>query len=170
MSSSDGSRRGLRNSIQTRLIPSMKFSCRGTIVGYTVTGRNRNNGVQDPKIQVWRQNRAQCESYYKPVPDIVVNETVCDMRERLESVQPAVTYHCTLNEAARVFVQPGDILGLELPPTNDDDFEIYFTSGGPTNYVFQRQLSSTVDVTTKTSAIEEQPQITFDVISGETKT
>ena len=170
MVSSDGSGRGLTNNTETRLIPSMKFSCRGTIVGFTVTGRQRN-GRQDPKIQVWRENKAQCGVYYKPVPDIVVNATACGMIQRLESVQqPAVGYRCTLTETARVLVQPGDILGLELPPTNDDNFEIYFTSGGPVNYVFQWQLSSTVNVTTTTSAIEEQPQITFDVISGETKT
>ena len=143
----------------------MRFTCSGTIVAYTVTGRNRN-GAQDPKVQVWRENKAQCGYYRKLVSEIVVNATACSNLTQLESEMPAQIFHCALKQATQVSVQFGDILGLELPPTTDDDFELYFTDGGPVNYVFQQLLSSTVDVTTKSSKVEEQPQITLDVISG----
>ena len=67
----------------------------------------------------------------------------------------------------QVSVQPGDILGLEIPSTNDDDFDIWFTKGGPTNYVFDSQLNSTVDRSeNNTIAVQQLPQIYFGFTSG----
>ena len=102
------------------------------------------NGQQDPKIQVWRENETQSDVYYKPGLDIMFenSSSVCTSFNE----EPAGVFHCILSEVAYVSVQPGDILGLELPPTDDDGFEPYFTSGGPMNYVFQEQLSSVVNL------------------------
>ena len=72
-------------------------------------------------------------------------------------------FQCTLKETFRIQVQPGDILGLELPPTSDDDFEMFFTSGGPTNYVFQNQISSEAVLSSRASEVQEQPQINITV-------
>ena len=146
----------------------MRFSCRGTITGFTVGGRSRN-GDQDPKIQVWRENKAQCGFYSKPVPDITISENsnVCS---NVTTLQESRIFHCTLRTSAHVSVLPGDILGIELPPTNDDRFELYFSSRGPTNYVFNQQLASTIELATRRSTRTDQPQITLDVISGEINT
>ena len=59
MESVDGSKRGQITTIETRLIPSMRFTCSGTIVALIVTGR-RQNGTHDPKLQIWREDKAQC--------------------------------------------------------------------------------------------------------------
>ena len=58
---------------------------------------------------------------------------------------------CILDNTYRVSVQPGDIVGVELPSTTSD--EIYFTHGGPTNYIFQRQLDSTNDLSLNESVV-----------------
>ena len=79
---------------------------------------------------------------------------------------PESVFYCALKQSIHVSVQFGDILGIELPPTNDASFDLYFTDRGPVNYVFQQQLSSTVNTITKSSVVKEQPQITLDIISG----
>ena len=56
------------------------------------------------------------------------------------------TYWCILNKNFHVSVQPWDILGLELPHTDDDDFDIFFAEEGPMNYIFQKVLNSTVEL------------------------
>ena len=74
---------------------------------------------------------------------------------------------CVLNKEYQVSVQPGDIIGLEIPPSNDDDFDIWFTKGGPTNYVFGSQLNSTVDLSEgNATAVKQLPQISFGFTSG----
>ena len=134
---------------------------------FTVTGRTRNGKV-DPKIQIWRENKAQCGTYYKPVADIVIEGSSCDNLTIIsDPLQAVKTYLCSLKTSAVVSVQPGDILGIELPPRNDSDFELYFTIGGTMNYIFQQQLSSTVQLATKVSVSEDLPQIKLDVLSGE---
>ena len=151
----------------TRLIPEMKFGCNGTIVGYKVSAPNRN-GNQHPKIQIWRQNTTHPRLYYKPhsdIPIVRLNSTIspCD-----RSSFTGGLFQCTLYESARVKVQCGDVIGLELPPLNDDHREILFRSGGPKNFVFHGNLSyatilneSKADFTTN-----DTPLITFLVSIG----
>ncbi len=167
---SDGAIRGQNTTVETRLIPSMRFTCSGTIVAFTVTGMNRNTGIQDPKIQVWRENKAQCGSYQKLASEITVHQSSCSNLTQLESVMPAQIFYCVLKQSSQVSFQYGDILGIELPPTNHADFNPYFTDGGPVNYVFQQQLSSTINSITESSVVEEQPQITLEIDSGEIMT
>ena len=162
MESVDGSKRGQITTIETRLIPSMRFTCSGTIVALIVTGR-RQNGTHDPKLQIWREDKAQCGFYQKFVPDIVLRTTSCS---NITHLVPESVFYCALKQSIHVSVQFGDILGIELPPTNDASFDLYFTDRGPVNYVFQQQLSSTVNTITKSSVVKEQPQITLDIISG----
>ena len=169
MVTTDGGKKGRQNGIQTRLIPNMRFSCRGTITGFTVGGRRRSR-AQDPKIQVWRENKAQCGFYSKPVPDITISENsnVCGNVTR-STTQVTRVFHCALRASAHVSVLPGDILGIELPPTNDDRFGLYFTNNGETvNYIFNQQLAShTVELAKRKSIARLQPQITLDIMSGE---
>ena len=164
-----GSGKGKSVEIETRLIPSMRFTCSGTIVGFTVAGEPTKKGAQDPKIQVWREIEAKCGSYRRPVPEIVINMTTCSSLAQFESKASPQVFHCTLNKSSRVPVQYGDVLGIELPPISDAHFELYFTgSPGSVNYVFrdQQQPPSVVDTANKLSVVEECPQIKLDIISG----
>ena len=163
----DGRIRGQNTTVETRLIPSMRFTCNGTLVGLTVTGVNRNAGDQDPKIQVWRENKSQCGSYQKLASEIIVHESSCEPLTLLQSQMQVRILHCVLDPALRVDVQYGDILGIELPPINDADLDLYFTDGGPINYVFQQQLSNEIDTNINRShMVGEQPQITLDIVLG----
>lgn len=77
------------------------------------------------------------------------------------------TYWCILPDVIQV--QAGDILGVELPQNNH---EIFFTSGGPVNYIFEHhnQLNSNMTVNlsnhTSYSTAQQLPQIVFNFTSG----
>ena len=163
----DGEIKGHQTTIETRLIPSMRFTCNGTIVGFTVAGALSDAGPDDPRIQVWREDKEQCGSYQKLDSEIVVRGMSCSTTPtRLQSVNQTRIFHCALRSQFQVSVQYGDILGIQLPPISNSDFDLYFTNGGPTNYVFQRQRFSEIDVMNRLRIVEEQPQITLDIISG----
>ena len=76
------------------------------------------------------------------------------------------TLWCILYNTYRISVQPGDILGIELPSTRNT--EILFTNGGPVNYVFDGQPGSTVNLSNNESFSKAQqlPQIVFSLTSG----
>ena len=151
----------------TRLIPEMKFGCNGTIVGYKVVASFNQNKNLHPKIQIWRPNTTTQGLYYKlPVDVYIVHPNPLCLRSSYNNGLRLL--QCILSESAQVRVQSGDILGLELPPTDDDRREIYFTSGGPRNLVFQRNLSS-VSVVEESEAnftTNDTPLITFLVAVG----
>ena len=119
----------------------MSFACEGIITGYTVALSMRDSGRGDLNpgvIQVWRKSTSQLGSYYNTGFDIAINETLCVGGLTNASSE---MFHCNLNQSTtRVAVQPGDILGLELPPSEryNDDIRLAFakTSSGPTNYGF----------------------------------
>ena len=149
----------------TRLFPELKFGCSGKIVRFTVAVVNRS-GQQKPKIQIWRLNDTQLsDTYFKSGLDIPIvnNSAVCLRHQRSDRI-----FRCTLNEAYQVSVQPGDILGLELPPEIDDDFDIYFTEPGPENYVVEGRLTSTANLSEASRITSHMPQINFTVILGTT--
>ena len=150
-----------------RLIPDLKFGCSGTIVRFTVTV-TFSGGQQDPKIQLWRENVTHSGTYYKSGSDIPIMRAnpPCDRWRFTQTSGTVRVFECTLSEEARVSVQPGDILGLTLPPTNDTDVEIQFTSGGPTNHVIQHQLPSIVNLSEVHFVTHDLPQITFLVVLG----
>ena len=154
----------------TRLIPEMTFTCTGVITGFTAALKEQR-GLEDPKIQVWRKNMSQPDSYYKINPDIAVDNAHCV--GGLNEVSSEV-FHCILNQTtARVTVQPGDILGLEIPRggSRDVDIQLGFAqvSRGPTNYVFTMQglpLSSPAALSNSDLVSYELPQITLEIESG----
>ena len=123
----EGNGRGEESTTVTRLIPDLKFNCEGWITQFIAAG-TQQPGPLGPKVQIWRVS--QCGEYFRPVEDLPISGNVCegDRQGPCSGI-----YCCTLQEAFRVQVQPGDFLGLELPPTSADDYEIYFTSSGPTN-------------------------------------
>ena len=155
---------GGNSSVISRLIPDLKFGCSGSIVRVTAAVAFRR-GRQDPKIQIWRENKTYSGTYYKSGSDIPIvrSNPPCD---RLRYTSASGIFECTLSEETRVLVQPGDILGLTLPPTTDTNLEIQFTSGGPINYVYQHNLSSTVELVEADFDSNDLPQITLLVVLG----
>ena len=164
------------NESVTILIPEMNFTCSGTVVGFTVGGFQAK-GEQDPLIQIWRENRSHSNQgvYYKTAADIAINGTVCE-NGRLSREPQARVFHCNLSELFQVSVQPGDILGLEIPPLNDSsnmitisDFVVLFadTTKGPLNYVFDSQLlASPISLSNASSVNQQLPQLTLQIESG----
>ena len=123
-----------------------------------------NTGRQTPKIQIWREDETQPGLYYKTISDIQFKRMNPPCYRNTISNQ---IFQCTLREDLRISVQPGDFLGLEIPSTTNDDLDINFKAGGPTNLVFQRQLTSTVDLSTEHIIVtNDEPQITFLVVLG----
>ena len=159
---SQGSGKGADFNVVTRLIPDLQFTCNGRITQLTVGGAIHSVGQQQPKIQIWREQASQCGIYFKPVPDLSLNGSICDGGTTTLS---SGVYHCLLKEAFQLEVQQGDILGLELAPKSDDSFEFFFTNGGSRNYVFQNQLSPTGStvLSSRANEVEEQPQISIVV-------
>ena len=158
-----GSGQGDTNQVTTRLFPELRFGCNGNIVRFTAALVDRTTGQQSPKIQIWRPNDTQPCVYYKPGPDItIVRGTSVCLRERLSRR----IFRCTLKEAFQVPVRPGDILGLELPPENDDDLDIFFTDKGPVNYVFEERLVSITNLSEAKKFTSHLPQINFVVVLG----
>ena len=154
------------SSVVTVLIPDMNSTCNQTIVAFTLAGINWRGGQQSPMIQFWRENISLPDIYYKtghPIPVNVGSTVVCaDGLTRID----ARFYLCILNKDYQLSVEPGDILGVEIPPTNDDDFNIWFTRGGPKNYTFDMQLDFTVDLSESNFAVSQLPQISFGFTSG----
>ena len=152
----------------TLLIPAMNFTCNGTLAGFTFVGINRHVGRQDPKVQIWRESSSESGIYYKTGPEIAVNSSengACG--DGLPTVASR-TYLCVLTRRFQVPIQPGDVLGLELPPAHDNDFDILFTrGGGPMNYIFYQSLhNSTIHLSENDSTIQQLPQIIFSLTSG----
>ena len=150
--------RRTRNSISTLLIPEMNFTCNATIVGFIVAG-SALNSLPHSQVQIWRQNSSHI---YNQVESFSVNTagSVCEGERTITGN----TLWCILRNNLQVSVQPGDIFGLELPSTNDG--EIFFTSGGPVNYVFECQLDSNVNLSNTDYMADQQPQIAFNLTSG----
>ena len=151
----------------TRIIPEMTFTCNATIFGFTVAGQQL---YQSPhaKIQIWRK---VSDYEYEIVSEINVYTNASTRNENRVCVhtRPAIraVVWCVLTDDSHVTVQPGDILGLELPAVNS---EVYFADRGPTNYVFSGRVNSTInllnDNDTEMSKVQQLPQIIFNLTSG----
>ena len=156
-----------RTQLITRLFPNLKFGCFGTIVRVTaaVWDTSYFRQPQAPKIQIWREDKTQPGLYHKTSSDVQIkgsNPPCYPSTMRNNRI-----FQCTLREDYRISVQPGDFLGLEIPPYPDDDLVVYFKAGGPTNLVFQRRLGFTVDLSTEPHIIANvEPQINFLVVLG----
>ena len=165
---------GVNGTIVGLIIPEMNFTCNQTrLAGFTFSGKDQRKGEeQDPMIQIWRENGCQLGTYYRTGPPIPIHfpgdnsRKVCaDGAIKLKMISR--TYWCILREDFQITIQPGDILGLELPSPSDDDFELFFTSGGPTNLVFHQPLNTTVNLSNHGEEVQQKPQITFSLTSGE---
>ena len=146
------------NTVITRIIPDMMFTCTGTVVKWRATGTYNNGRSVNAMLNIWRE-RSDVSGTYDKVA--IIELGTCG------SVQPTPVnnvYECTLPESLRVSVQPGDIVGIEIARNNAYRFRLYFdnTNGGPTNYVFNGQFS-TVTLSQRDSTSQDQPQISLTV-------
>ena len=153
----------------TRLIPEMKLVCNGTIVGYTVAMR-RMSGELHPVIQVWRRNNSEClpvNVYYKAETDFAIMDSLC-VRRLVKVANNSNVFHCDLIETARVSIQPGDILGLELPSGTNDASVLTFAhvGKGQTSYSLGEQLLPIAMLSDGMTVANELPQINLDIESG----
>ena len=112
-----------KSSAVTVLIPEMNFTCSQRILAFYFGGINRQGGQQDPMIQIWRENSSTPGNYYKIERPIPVNNSDIVCADGLTLTNPPTrrSYLCILNKDYQVSVEPGDILGLEIPSTDDDD-------------------------------------------------
>ena len=147
----------------------MTLTCNGTLVGVRVSGEP-NSGSEVPRVLIWRKNTsAGGEIYYKVEPEIVLNILTCcgeAVRETSDNM-----YEIRLPvESQQVSVQPGDLLGLQLPPRNDSNFDLYFTTGGPVNFNFVGRIGSSIDLSTDdvrwTRNVTQLPQISIMIVLG----
>ena len=145
----------------------MKFGCVGTIVGFTAAVLNDSGSQLQPlKIQVWRESESQLDLFFKICPNDIQIQNRSNHSCSHNNLSNGI-FQCTLRENLQISVQPGDILELEIPPINSDDFKIYFKHGALTILVFQGQLESTVDLSTEPdNTTNDKPQITFLVVLG----
>ena len=153
---------GDNTKVTTQLFPDLRFGCIGTIVRMVVAVDNKR-GQHSPKLQIWREDKAQTGIYHRQGAEIqIIDDNPACIRDR----RSHDVFRCTLNEMYYISVQPGDILGLELPPRKDVDFDIYFTPGGPTSYIFEGKLNSTVNISEAADESNYLPQISLVVILG----
>ena len=151
----------------TILFPNVSFGCAGKIVRMKVASSRNRNKQKSPKVQIWRKNETQpgAHMYYKPGLDIpiVKDNSVCARASYSGGI-----FRCTLNERFQVSIQPGDILGLELPPNSDIYFSNFTLTEGQTlvNYEFEGKLNATVNTFQAAHRRNGLPQINLLVILG----
>ena len=149
----------------------MNFTCHGTIVGWTVTGEKVQGKTQYPELQVWRADLSQgSDYYYKPGADISVNPEGPVSPCEIVTQTCRQIFQCRLRADSQVSVQPGDILGVELPQTPNSSFHLYFISipGTQDHYIYQQQLPSSVHTSSPdVRQLDDQLLISLEIESGE---
>ena len=140
----------------------MNFTCNGTItnviVGGVMRGKQRMKSV---RIKFWKESTIEPGIYHESQKTIVLalNKNMCNKQDRQCMFR--------LMGKKQISVEPGDILGIEVPQQNDADFELHSVSApGLTNYIFRgTNLRSRVDLDDSIMEIEVQPLIMFGMRS-----
>ena len=166
LSCTEGRKRGLsvQNRPETRLIPAMEFNCTGTLVGWTVSGR-RGSGTMYPKLQVWRRNSTSSSTYYKNGPEIQIDAegSACETITQTCSDSNR-TFQCKLSTANRVSVRSGsDFIGVELPPFNNQGFELFFLISSQQSHFVWRHELTTSSVTSNSYDVQVYDHVFLDV-------
>ena len=152
---------GIQDFNSVRLIPEMNFTCSGTIVQVIVAGRpmqrDSEDNPQHVRLQIWRsENTTEHGIGYYRIQNIALPPSICERMGMLGDVR---TFICTLKTNMQIPVEPGDILGIGLPPKPKANFELYsVTESRLTNYIFERGLESTT-LSNRTSKTTVQPLI-----------
>ena len=148
-------------SSRTRIIPEMTFTCSGIVTHWRAAGefRTGKNTVINTVLSIWRERSS---GTYDRIDGIELGR--CGSEDPAPSVMGmSNVYVCTLPQSERVSVQPGDIVGIELPSDNLS-FRLYFdnTNSGPINYVFNSH-GSMFSLSQASSSVQDQPQISLTV-------
>ena len=157
-----GTREGFQGGIRTRIIPDMNFTCSGTVTGWRAAGeiRDAGNAQTNSVLSIWRETSSGSGTYDR------VSGTelgICGTQDPAALVMSNI-YECILPQT--VSVQPGYIVGIELPPENESKFRLYFNSqGGQTNHVFNGH-GTTFSLSQAISSEEtsDQPQISLTIV------
>lgn len=149
----------------SRLIPGMNFTCNGKIKKVTVGGvmRSVNKRMKPVRIKFWKESAIEPGIYHKSEKTIVlmINNDMCNEQNRQCMFQ--------LMGKNRISVEPGDILGIEVPPRNMANFELHSVPApGLTNYIFND--TNPVDLYNRTNEtvieVQLQPLIMLRIDSG----
>ena len=152
-----GTREEGGNRIRTRIIPEISFTCSGTVTGWRAAGEIRS-ALTNSVLSIWRE-RSSGSGIYDRVSGIELG--ICGDEDPAPSVMSNI-YECILPQT--VSVQPGYIVGIELPPENESRFRLYFNSqGGQTNYVFEGH-GTTFSMSQAISSELDQPQISLTIV------
>ena len=168
LSCTQGSKRGLGfdfNSSEARLIPAMEFNCTGTLVGWTVSGRN-GSGTMYPKLQIWRRNSTNRNEYFKNGPEIQIDAEGSACENITQNVNCSREFHCTLSPANYISVLSGsDIIGVELPPLYNQAFELLFIGSSQQQYVWRREVTtSSISIGTEDVLVWDYLFLSADVL------
>ena len=150
------------------LIPDMNFTCSGTIVRVTVAGIRRNGKPRPVRLQIWRpENTTEDGITYHRVKKIALSSSIgfCSC----ENLHILSRCACTLNKSMQIPVEPGDIVGVELPHRHNANFELYtITESQLTSYIFKYDRSSTIfDLCKRTKETTSQPLIRIKINSSD---
>ena len=149
---------------RTRIIPEISFNCSGTVTGWSAAGEIRSAGggsaTTNSVLSIWRE-RSSGSGTYDRVSGIDLG--ICSSENPAPLVMDNI-YECILPQT--VSVQPGYIVGIELPPENESKFRLYFNSqGGQTNHVFDGHgttFSLSQAITMEETS--DQPQISLTIV------
>ena len=146
------------DTLTTLVIPEMSFTCLGTVTGWRVAGEI-HGGDKNSFLIIWRERSNEPGTYDR------VNRTelgICGDGSSVTGISNV--YECTLPQDERVSVQPGDIVGMQLPEVNNVRFQLYFNSNnGPTNYIFNHRSSPTINLNNSPELDQFGPQISLTV-------
>ena len=136
------------------LIPGMKFTCNAKITR-VIVGGVRRSGNERMKLRIWKENATRPRIYHKSEEIIDLIPDICDYDNSNGR------YVCRLMGRNQISVEPGDMLGIELPPSEDADFELYSVPAPLLlNYIFEgTNLSSMVNLCKRIGEINMRPLI-----------
>ena len=152
------------------LIPGMNFTCNGTITKVIVGGMRRSGrNKKELKLHIWKEDATESGIYhrYGKLIALALNNNMCNEQKS----------RCTLQlmEEKQILVEPGDLLGIEVPRSNAADFKLdSVPMPGLMNYIFRsggiNQRPSMVNLSDRMNIIEEQPLIMFRLNRGDSGT
>ena len=145
--------------MRTRIIPEISFTCSGTVTGWRAAGEIRlvESFLTNSVLSIWRERSSGSRTYDR-VSGIELG--ICGGEDTAPLVMSNI-YECILPQT--VSVEPGYIVGIELPPENESKFRLYFNSqGGQTNYVFEGHGTTfSLSQAISSEEISDQPQISL---------
>lgn len=100
-------------------------------------------GTEPPRLQIWRRSDSDGNEYYKQGREIPLSNESMACEEITQSETCNHVFQCRLAEEYQIKVQSVlDIVGIELPPLENQSFVVYFKAGSQDQYIWKQSLSS----------------------------